>query len=254
MRSWLIALTWPGLLAAADAATAAAPDEPPVAPATRPAADVRTTMREVWRRNVASPRSAGSSRELAELVEAIMTMDDAARRRPRAKTPATRPAPAAAASQPTAPRAAPTTQVSDSDEGGLTPQTIQRLKELAPMGGPSDTVTMADVLFGSGHLEGAAAFYELALDMLTDKAGKSAAEAGKGNDGDGGDPAWALYQLANSRLPGDPVRARDTYQRLITQFPECPWAYAARAQVRAVTWRLLRKPEQVIKQADPAAE
>lgn len=255
MKSWLIGLTCPGLLAAAYAATAASPEESPSgASATRPAAEIRKTMREVWRSSVASPRSTGSSRELAELVESILAMDDAARRRLRPKTPATQPAPAAAASQPAAARAAPTTQAGDSDERGLAPQTIQRLKDLAPMAGAGDAVEMADALRDSGHLEAAAAFYELALDMLTDKAGKTASEPGKGSGGEGGDPAWALYQLANCRRISDQVRARDTYQRLITQFPECPWAYPARAQVRVLIWRLLRKPEQVIQRADPAAE
>jgi hypothetical protein len=97
----------------------------------------------------------------------------------------------------------------------------------------SDPLEMAELLFLSGHLTEAAVFYEKALVRLA-----------RNDPRQSEDHAWALFQLGNCLRETDMGRAKDSYMKLISQHPNCPWTELAKAHGRLITWYQGTNPQQ----------
>ena len=141
-----------------------------------------------------------------------------------ARQPRTAPAPSAPVSE-----ATPMT-------GSLQSETLEQLSALAQNPDQvSNPFEVAELLFLSGHLVEAIPFYESALAKTsrTDAATSS-------------DRAWILFQLGNCLRKTDMARARDTYQKLVAEHPDSPWAELARAHGRLISWYLATKPDQLL--------
>ncbi|MBN1359550.1 MAG: tetratricopeptide repeat protein [Sedimentisphaerales bacterium] len=98
-----------------------------------------------------------------------------------------------------------------------------------------DPLEVAELLFLSGHPTEAVPFYEKALTRTVRKDATTSA-----------DRAWIQFQLGNCLRETDMVRAREAYQKLITEHPESPWTELARAHGRLITWYLTARPEQLV--------
>ena len=98
-----------------------------------------------------------------------------------------------------------------------------------------DPLEMAELLFLSGRTSEAALFYEKALTLL-------AADDPTTDD----DRAWILFQLGNCLRETDMTKARDTYMKLISQYPGSPWTELAKVHGRFITWYQSAKPDQLM--------
>jgi hypothetical protein len=97
----------------------------------------------------------------------------------------------------------------------------------------SDPLEMAELLFLGGRTAEAAVFYEKALASLASSDPMHSE-----------DRAWILFQLGNCLRETDMARARDTYMKLVSQYPSSPWTELAKAHGRLITWYQSAKPEQ----------
>ncbi len=125
---------------------------------------------------------------------------------------------------------------------GLSPAAIERLNRLVK--DPNQVrnpLEMADLLFLNNRLADAAVLYEKAL-TLTIPNDSATSE----------DRAWILFQLGTSLRQTDMTRARDTYLKLISEFPNSPWTELAKANGRLINWYESAKPQQLI--SSPARE
>jgi len=98
-----------------------------------------------------------------------------------------------------------------------------------------DPLEMAELLFLSGRTAEAAVFYEKALALIpADDLASSE------------DRAWILFQLGNCLRETDMSKARDTYMKLISQYPSSPWTELAKAYGRFINWYQTAKPDQLM--------
>jgi tetratricopeptide (TPR) repeat protein len=121
----------------------------------------------------------------------------------------------------------------------LDAETLKRLSHLVEDPNQvSNPLEIAELLFLSGRPAEAAVFYEraLALTVPNDPATSD-------------DRAWILFQLGTSLRETDISRARDTYMKLITEFPNSPWTELAKANGRLLSWYQSTKPQQLISSA-----
>lgn len=121
----------------------------------------------------------------------------------------------------------------------LTPlpaETLTQLEDLlADPNQVSDPFEMAELLFLSGRATKAAFFYEKALAQIP------------ANDvANGGDRAWILFQLGNCLRETNQTKAKDTYMKLIAQYPNSPWTELAKAHGRLISWYQSAKPQQLL--------
>ncbi len=94
---------------------------------------------------------------------------------------------------------------------------------------------LGDILFLSGHLEQAAAFYQQALSDTASDAASSAESK-----------AWVLFQLGNCLRTVDMPAARKMYLQLIVEYPDSPWSDLAKAREKLIEWYLKDKPLSLI--------
>ena len=188
-------------------------------PTTRPAprsSRFEKTRQELWRSSIEAPAENKSSGELDDSIRYLESLSQGGAQRPTTK-PAGGIGVGAAKSQAQAtsrPARSPTTQ-----QSGIAPETLEKLKKLGPEGIPAPTA-LADGLFAGGHLDQAAVFYEIAL---------------QGEIG-GEDRAWALYQLANCGRTTQPLVASARLSKLIDEHPDCLWSEVARVQQEIIDW------------------
>lgn len=84
---------------------------------------------------------------------------------------------------------------------------------------------VAEILFLSGRLEKAAAFYQQALQQI-DPNDTSTAH----------DRAWILFQIGNCLRDADPATAGNMYRKLLSEFPDSPWTHLARVWEQFAQW------------------
>lgn len=139
---------------------------------------------------------------------------------------------------------APASVVASAD-ANLPPETAGILKRLlADPNQASEPFETAELLFLSGRLREAAAFYQRALDL-------TAASAPAARE----DRAWAFLQLGNCLRETDPTHAKDAYARLTTDYADSPWAELAKAHSQLVSWYESAQPRRLIAgQETPPAE
>lgn len=139
-----------------------------------------------------------------------------------------------------APRAVPRATAATNPEiappGSLRPATLDQLAQVAQAPEHvSNPLEVAELLFLSGYPTEAIPFYESAL-----------AKTSRTDETTNSDRAWILFQLANCLRDTDMTRARDTYQKLVAEHSDSPWAELARVQGRLITWYLTTKPDQLL--------
>jgi hypothetical protein len=136
----------------------------------------------------------------------------------------------------------PVARVEAEPNAALSPAALDRLNRL--MKDPNlvqDPLELAELLFLNSRLPEAAVFYEKAL-MLTIPNDPATSD----------DRAWILFQWATSLRQTDTTKARDTYLKLISEFPNSPWTELAKANGRLINWYESTKPQQLI--SSPARE
>jgi tetratricopeptide (TPR) repeat protein len=115
-------------------------------------------------------------------------------------------------------------------------QTIQGL-----MQHPEDVhnpFEMAEVLFVCGRCKEAAVFYKHTLSTIDPNNPQSAE-----------DRAWLLFQIGNCLRDDDPAAARDSYMKLIAQYPYSPWTEAAKIWGRLISWYQKTNPKRLISES-----
>jgi tetratricopeptide (TPR) repeat protein len=118
----------------------------------------------------------------------------------------------------------------------LPAETLTQLEDLlADPTQVSDPLEMAELLFLSGRATRAAVFYEKALAQIP------------ANDlARGGDRAWILFQLGNCLRETNQTKAKDTYMKLIAQYPNSPWTELAKAHGRLISWYQSANPQRLL--------
>ena len=102
---------------------------------------------------------------------------------------------------------------------------------------------LAETLFLSGNMKEAAVFYT-----------ESLARTEPNDVGSSRDRAWVLYQTGNSLRKIDPPVATEMYTRLLTEYPDSPWADIAAAQVKLIDWYLKDEPHKLVVNTEEADE
>ncbi|MFC1676882.1 tol-pal system YbgF family protein [Planctomycetota bacterium] len=97
-------------------------------------------------------------------------------------------------------------------------------------------VELGDILYSGGYLEQAGVCYERALSQNQFF-----------EDGQNQDKAWVLFQAGNCLQKKEPQAAREKYQQLITELPDCPWAELAKARSDLISWYITDNPTSLIK-------
>ncbi len=120
----------------------------------------------------------------------------------------------------------------------VTEETIQKLKKMAENPQKiNNPYEIGNTLYLSNCIGEASEFYQEALrrnkpdDMSLSE-----------------DRAWLLFQTANSLQTVDMVTAGDVYKKLITEFPDSPWAGIAKVQSNLITWYIKDKPDELLKE------
>jgi tetratricopeptide (TPR) repeat protein len=125
---------------------------------------------------------------------------------------------------------------SESRPEQITTGTLQTLEKLLQH--PEkvhDPLDLGEVLFSSGNLKDAAAFYREALKRIDP------------NDaGASGDRAWVLFQIGNCLRTSDRPAASKVYAQLQTEYPQSPWAGIAGAEGKLINWYLKDDPGALI--------
>jgi len=120
----------------------------------------------------------------------------------------------------------------------LPTQTLAQLEDLLADPAQVDApLEMAELLFLSGRATKAAVFYEKALAQIP-----------TGDLANAEDRAWILFQLGNCLRETDQTKAKDTYMKLITQYPNSPWTELAKAHGRLISWYQNAKPQLLLPQ------
>ncbi|MHC4622284.1 MAG: tetratricopeptide repeat protein [Planctomycetota bacterium] len=115
-------------------------------------------------------------------------------------------------------------------------KTLQTLKDQAQH--PEQVrnpLQLAEILFLSGNKKEAVTFYKEALNR------QSADNLWSAHD-----KAWILFQIGNCLREDDPQTARKAYARLITEYPDLPWADLAKAKDKLLEWYETDKPRTLI--------
>jgi tetratricopeptide (TPR) repeat protein len=222
-------------LAALPPSLTTADDEQPVA---------EELMRRLWRNRLTAPKPDEEARDQTSLMELIQQVRSV-RFESRSPAPATSivsepliqnpPGEVPPAPQATVERAAaPVAPAPVGPEEAIPSEAMETLRELlADPNQASDPAEMAELLFLSGRIREATAFYQKALEIVT-----RSAPAGKE------DRAWILLQLGNCLRETDPTQARVMYTALANEYPDSPWAELAKAQSQFLTWSETARPRQ----------
>jgi len=115
-------------------------------------------------------------------------------------------------------------------------QTLQMLKSKSQH--PKQVTNpfqLAEILFLSGHVKEAAAFYQEALNRI-DPNDANAAE----------DRAWILFQMGNCLRKDDLPAATKMYRQLVAEHPNSPWTELAKTIEKLADWYQKDKPKELI--------
>lgn len=126
--------------------------------------------------------------------------------------------------------------------GPITAQTLQIMAGLSESPEKlANPFELGEVLFLGGNLKEAAVFYQEVLKREDpDDAGSSR------------NRAWVLFQIGNCLRGNDLPAAAKTYGRLITEYPNSPWAEMATAQAKLIDWYLKDEPYKLIAEVEDA--
>ena len=103
---------------------------------------------------------------------------------------------------------------------------------------------LGEILFLSGNLKEASIVYVEALNR------KDPNDAGSSLD-----RAWILFQIGNCLRDDDMPAAAKMYQRLLTEYPNSPWADLAKARSILIDWYLKEEPVKLVAEIkNPASE
>jgi tetratricopeptide (TPR) repeat protein len=120
----------------------------------------------------------------------------------------------------------------------ITEQTILKLKKLSEKPEEVDNpYEIGNTLYLSNNVGEAAAFYKEALRRKKPDDMSSA-----------DDRAWLLFQTGNSLRTIDMIAAADYYAKLLTEYPNSPWADIARVQSGIISWYTKDKPDELLKE------
>jgi hypothetical protein len=205
----------------------------------------QTVTRMLWRGRIRAPQfeeDAGTQDELERLIQRVRSVKFASKERSPApavvfqpevtNNPNDVPAPA----NDTAGRAAEPAPVAATADANLPPGRVETLKHLlADPNQVYEPLETAELLFLSGRLPEAAAFYQRALDLTATN--EPAARE---------DRAWAFLQLGNCLRDTDSTRAKDAYAKLTTDYADSPWAELAKAHSQLLTWYESVQPRRLI--------
>jgi tetratricopeptide (TPR) repeat protein len=118
----------------------------------------------------------------------------------------------------------------------ITEETLQKLRSLAQNPEMLDNpLELGEIVFVSGNVKEAAMFYREALKR------KDPNDAGLSQD-----RAWILFQIGNCLRNDDLPAAAKTYQQLLTEYPNSPWADMAKARSNLIAWYLKDDPVKLI--------
>jgi tetratricopeptide (TPR) repeat protein len=218
------------------------------APETRQDTEVRSSVlsadsslkHNLWRALISVPNGreeAGAKKELGQLIEQLGSVEF----KPQSETPEMvrfEPAPrtepnGTAGGASTLEEPAQKQIDSRAPQKTMREQTLlvveQRCREPEQVENPCE---LGEVLFLSGNVKEAATFYEEALNRSSADDAASARHR-----------AWILYQLGNCLRHDDMPKARQTYRKLIEQYPDSLWSSLAKAQEQLIGWYLSEKPE-----------
>lgn len=119
-------------------------------------------------------------------------------------------------------------------------QTLEMLKSLSQQPDKLDNpLELGEVLFSSGKLKEAAAFYQEALKR------KDPNDANSSQD-----RAWILFQIGNCLRNHEPLTAVKRYGQLLTEYPQSPWTALAKAEGQLIDWYLRDEPRKLIGQVE----
>jgi tetratricopeptide (TPR) repeat protein len=122
--------------------------------------------------------------------------------------------------------------------GPITENTLQVLRALAKNPEKiASPLELGEVLFISGNVKEAAIFYSEALKR------KDPNDTGVSRD-----RAWILFQIGNCLRNDDMPAAAKMYQKLLTEYPNSPWADMATARNNLIAWYLKDEPYKLIQQ------
>jgi tetratricopeptide (TPR) repeat protein len=124
----------------------------------------------------------------------------------------------------------------------ITGQTLQMLMTLAQEPEKLDNpLELAETLFASGNEKEASLFYSEALKRKDPNDVGSASER-----------AWILFQTGNCLRNSDLPAAAKTYQQLLMEYPNSPWAEPAKARSDLIAWYLKDEPDKLLLQVKKA--
>lgn len=114
----------------------------------------------------------------------------------------------------------------------ITEDTLQVLRTLAKNPEKiANPLELGEILFVSGNVKEAAIFYSEALRRRDPN-----------DTGVSGDRAWILFQIGNCLRNDDMPAAAKMYQKLLTEYPNSPWAVLATARNNLIAWYLKDEP------------
>ena len=119
----------------------------------------------------------------------------------------------------------------------ISEQTLQTIKNLSQHPQQvSSPFQLAEILYLSGRLKEAAAFYQEALNRSTpDGSAKSAEER-----------AWILFQIGSCLRESNQQSAMKAYRQLISEYPDSLWAEFARSFEKLIDWYQKDKPRELV--------
>lgn len=119
----------------------------------------------------------------------------------------------------------------------ISEQTLQTIKNLSQHPQQvSSPFQLAEILYLSGRLKEAAAFYQEALNRSTpDGSAKSAEER-----------AWILFQIGSCLRESNQQNAMKAYRQLISEYPDSLWAEFARSFEKLIDWYQKDKPRELV--------
>lgn len=119
----------------------------------------------------------------------------------------------------------------------ITKETLEAINKLSDnIEQLSNPLQLAEILFDAGYLEQAAMCYQQALERTTDSIDSNS------------ERAWILFQIGNCYRINDAKKAIETYNKLLTDFPESDWVEVATVHIKLVQWHEKDNPRQLIEQ------
>jgi len=128
-----------------------------------------------------------------------------------------------------------------SSDGSVSEQTLELFKNASQRPGQLENpFKLAEILFRSGCLKEAAVCYREALNRIDAE-----------NPDVFQDKPWILLQLGNCLRSDDPQAAQESYQAVMTEYPDSVWAPMAKAKNELVDWYLQNQPQTLIDEMKP---